>query len=246
MVIITSKQKCTEINLTKKAEDYDVLFATGIVNPNGPTVNVVYYDYDPDTHSAKLICVNIHPTSDSIREVGSAIWSGSGRVLEYIEFYSDFFNGSMPSLFIKGKFYSEHLFNGIIEKYITNCDGSLRTYRFMKEYEGKPFKRVTAEINSALDLFSKEKQVKKQSFFQRIFGSEPKNIEKIDVDDFIKILTKEKNVFPEIQALFMAYNGSIENVIPPGMVQITFKEFVHIFTHVAIQCHLDLSKILKQ
>jgi hypothetical protein len=246
MITIDESQNCHEVDLSKSADELQVLFATGIVNPNGPTFNVFYFDATSSSESKPLYQVNIHPISDSIQKVGSVIYSASERgTLKAINFFSDFFKGSLPTLFLQGNQLDKQLFNQIISIYINSTEDSLRTYQFVKKYEGKPYQRVSAEIREATKAILGKKSTESVGFFKKLFGKRRIEIDEIDIQDFIKTLTKDKNVLEEIKALLSAYSGSIENVIPAGMVKLNFKAFVEVFASVAIQCNVDLNKLRK-
>lgn len=243
MISIDQSKECQEVELSKSVEELEVLFATGIVNPNGPTFNVYYADTSSKTESSILYQVTIHPTSDSIQSTASIKWNSSGETMTGIDFYSDFYNSSLPTLFMKGNMLNKEVFYQIISMFIEQSEDSLRTYQYIKEYEGKPYQRVSAEMRGAIKSILGKTEEQKVGFFKKIFGKKNKEINEMDNPDLIKLLTKEKNILEEIKALLMAYSGSIENVIPSGMVQIDFKAFVNVFVHVAIQCGVDPSKI---
>jgi len=245
MITIDQSKECHEVDLSKNADELEVLFATGIVNPNGPTFNVYYLDTSSKSGTSDLYQVSIHPTSDSIQNTAIIKWNSSGETLSGINFYSDFFNGSLPTLFMKGNMLNKDVFHKIISMFIDSSEDSLRTYQYIKDYEGKPYQRVSAEMRGAFESILGKKEEQKTGFFKNLFGKKNKEINQVDNQDFIKVLTKEVNVIEEIKALFMAYNGSIENVIPAGMVQMDFKAFINVFTHVAIQCNIDFNKLKK-
>jgi hypothetical protein len=245
MISIDNSKECHEVELSKKAEELQILFATAIVNPNGPTFNVYYVDTSSESESSDLYQVNIHPTSDSIQKIASLKWSSGGASLKEIQFFSDFFNGSLPTLFLKGNLLEKETFHQIISFYIDSVDDSLRTYQYVKKYEGKPYQRVSAEMRGAVESILGKKSDENAGLFKKLFGKKNEKINNVDNKDFIKALTKETNVIEEIKALFMAYNGSIENVIPAGMVQLDFRAFINVFSHVAIQCNVDLTKLKK-
>jgi hypothetical protein len=245
MISIDNSKECHEVELTKKAEELQVLFATAIVNPNGPTFNVFYVDTFLESESSCLYQVTIHPTSDSIQEIATVQWNSVEDNLKNIQFYSDFFKGSLPTLFLKGKILDKKSFHQILSLYIDSANNSLRTYQYIKEYEGKPYQRVSAEIRGAFESILGKRPEENIGFLKKLFSKKGKEIDSVDNKDFIKVLTKDVNVIEEIKALFMAYNGSIENVIPAGLVQINYKAFINVFTHVALQCNVDWNKLRK-
>ena len=245
MISIDNSKKCLEIELSKSVEELQVLFATAIVNPHGPTFNVFYVDNSSPSKSSLLYQVTIHPTSDSIQEIATTSWNSVGDDLKEIKFYADFFNGSLPTLFLKGNIIDNESFYKILSFYIDSVDDSLRTYQYVKRYEGKPYQRVSAEMRGAFESVLGKKSEENISFFKKLFSKKVNEIDKVDNKEFIKLLTNEVNVIEEIKALFMAYNGSIENVIPAGMVQLDFNEFIDLFTSVAMQCNVDLMKLRK-
>lgn len=245
MISIDNSKECQEVELSKSAAELQVLFATAIVNPNGPTFNVFYVDTSSESESSVLYQVTIHPTSDSIQKIASLKWNSGTDSLKDIQFYSDFFNGSLPTLFLKGNLLEKETFHQILSFYFDSVDDSLKTYQYVKQYEGKPYQRVSAEMRGAFESILGKKSEENTGFFKKLFGKKNEEINNVDNKDFIKVLTKEANVIEEIKALFMAYNGSIENVIPAGMVQLDFKAFINVFTHVALQCNVDLTKLRK-
>lgn len=245
MITIDQSKECKEVELSKNANEFEVLFATGIVNPNGPTFNVYYIDMSANSEATELFQVTIHPTADSIQNVATVKWDLSGESLAGINFYSDFFGGTMPTLFMRGDLLKKEFFHQIISKYIDLNDDSLKTYNYVKQYEGKPYQRVSAEMKGAYESKTGKDAEQRAGFFRKIFSAKNKKVEEVDDKHFVELLTNEINVIEEIKALLMAYNGSIENVIPTGMVQLDFKEFINVFTQVAIQCNIDLSKLQK-
>jgi hypothetical protein len=243
MITIDQSKECKEVELSKDANEFEVLFATGVVNPHGPTFNVYYIDMSANSEAKEVFQVTLHPTADSIQNVATVNWDSSGETFAGINFFSDFFGGSLPTLFMKGDLLKNEFFHQIISMYIDFNDDSLETYNYVKQYEGKPFQRVSAEMRDAYESITEEKAEQRVGFFRKIFGAKSKEVKEVDNKHFIKLLTNEINVIEEIKALFMAYIGSIENVIPAGMVQLDFKEFMIVFTHVAIQCNIDLDKL---
>jgi hypothetical protein len=245
MITIDHTKECKEVELSKNANEFEVLFATGIVNPNGPTFNVYYIDMSANSEATGVFQVTIHPADDSIQNVATVNWDSSGESLAGINFYSDFFGGSLPTLFMKGDLLKKEMFHQIISTYIDFNDDSLKTYNYVKQYEGKPYQRVSAEMRDAYGSITRKKTEQKNNFFKKLFTSKRNEVKQVDNKHFIKLLTNELNVIEEIKALLMAYNGAIENVIPAGMVQLDFKAFINVFTHVAIQCNIDLNKLQK-
>lgn len=245
MISIDQLKECFEVELPKNAEEYQVLFASAIINPHGPTFNIYYIDPESESITSNLYKVTIHPMSDSIQTVADITWGKIGETLKDIQFYSDFFQGSMPTLFMKGNLLDGKLFNQILELYINSSNGSLRTYQNVKHFEGIPYERVGAEMNGVMQSILDKKSEKTPGFLKSLFGKTKKDNNEMDVSDFTRMLTNEKNVIAEIKALFMAYNGSIENIIPEGMVQIDFKAFLNVFAHIASQCNIDLNKLSK-
>ena len=245
MITIDQSKKCVEVELDINAEEYQVLFASAIINPHGPTFNIYYIDPESESITSNLYKVTIHPMSDSIQTVASISWENKGKSLKSIQFYSDFFQGSMPTLFMKGNLLDDELFNQILELFINSTNGSLKAYQYIKHFEGKPYERVGAEMSGAMQSILDKKSEKSPGFFKSFFGKTKKDNNEIDVSDFTRMLTNEKNVIAEIKALFMAYNGSIENIIPEGMVQIDFKAFLNVFAHIASQCNIDFNKLSK-
>ena len=245
MISIDNSIECHEVELSKSVEELQVLFATAIVNPHGPTFNVFYVENSSSSESSLLYQVTIHPTSDSIQEIATTKWDSGGDNLKDIQFYADFFNCSLPTLFLKGNILDKESFHQILSFYIDSVEDSLSTYQYIKQYEGKPYKRVSAEMKGTFDSILGKKSTENIGFFNKLFSKKRKEINRVDNKDFINLLTKEVNVIEEIKALFMAYNGSIENVIPEGMVQLDYKAFINVFSHVAIQCNIDLSKLRK-
>jgi len=241
MISIDNSKESHEVELSKNPEELHVLFATAIVNPNGPTFNVFYID--TSSVSSLLYQVTFHPTSDSIQEIATIQWNSVSDTLKNIQFYSDFSNGSLPTLFLKGNILDKESFHQILSFYIDSMEDSFSTYQYIKLYEGKPYQRVSAEMKGAFDSFLDSKPSANIGFFNKLFSKKGEDINNVDNKHFIDLLTKDINIIEEIKALFMAYNGSIENVIPSGMVKIDFKAFVEVFVHVAIQCGVDPSKI---
>lgn len=231
-----------ELNLSKGTEDLKVLYATGIVNPNGPTLCTYYIDPAAVIDDIKVYEITTHPTGSAGFSVGHIFWNDDELEFERIEFHKDFFGDSMPTLFMKGEILSDTLFKALITSYIENIKNARQTFQLINKYPGNPVKRVTAEIELVSDLITDKVSKKHQSFFQTL--TQPKPVDNyLDKNKFIKLLTDKTNINKEISAFFKAYSGSIHNVIPPSMVQVDMRSFLEIFVSICFQCEIDPLKL---
>jgi hypothetical protein len=237
MIRIDKTKSSVEIEPGKKAEELSVIYASGIVNPNGPTLMVYYSDTNKQSKCGNLYQVIFHPISDSIKLVGETEWNAQLAEVQGITLNSDIFDSSFPTLFLKGSVIGQSLFESLLINYMKSIEDSKRIYRLLKKYEGNPFERVSAEINGAVQSLIRDKESKSSSIFKK-FGKGLSNGE-INNKKFAQILMNKNNVQKEIQALIAAYNGSIENVIPTKLVQLDFNAFLNVFAHVSAACNLS-------
>ena len=227
MINISNTRTSFDVGLSKGAEEYEVLFATAIVNPMGPTFTIYYFDRSSPDEASQLYRVMIHPTSESFQVSAQLSWDSDLCIINQIDLFSDFFNGSMPTLFMNGRILNDHEFDKVLSLFIDSSNDSYRTFNYLEEFEGNPVQRISAEM--------------KDSFKSTLDSQKPQEIGQINTSTFIHMLKKEENVTAEIKALFMAYMGSTRNAIPEGMVRIDFKTFLDIFSHVAAQCHVQIN-----
>jgi hypothetical protein len=233
---------CKKIGMSESKEDLKFLYATAIVNPYGPTTNIFYYKTTDSEYRTPLIQFLVHPISESAREVGT-VYLNKRNVVSEIEFYNDFFDFSMPTLFLNSIDFPEELFKKTIGTYIESINDSDRTYLFIKKYEGNPVKRITAEIDNIIDKMSTQKIPSEISFLKKLFSKKKQDQFTLNTMDFIYLLRKEKNIISEIKALMIAYDGAIKNSIPEDLVKTDFNTFIRLLVEIFLKCGIDVEKI---
>lgn len=236
MVSLIPNQRSRNIDIQLRNENMVLLYAAGIVNPNGPTLNCYYSTIanQPD----KMYRVMLHPTTDSISEVGLVYWDLWKNRPSSVELYADFFDDSMPTLFMKGKELDAPIFQNLLKTYINHTSDVARTYTFVRNFPGDPFNRVSAEMKAATDAIRNRIQSNDLGALPES-AAEPRRLDQTEADHFLRLLSEEQNMIQEIKAFLMAYTGSIENVIPPSMVTIPFPVFITILKDLCVKCGID-------
>ncbi len=231
IIAINQEKEFIEIDSTRKINQLlrrgFMVYATGFINPYGPTLNMYYLD---GKRKPRLLELMIHPLGFRLMEVAEVKTDKQG-VIQRIEYYGAI-TQCMPTLFLKNEAVAENLLKEIIMAYIDEAEGVTSVYTLFKNYEGNTSQRITAEIESAIDHFKVQME-------RLVIGKAIDNLEAEQVDklDFVRLLLKEANYSEELNYLYDLYINARDIGTPEKMA-----EFHGIYMGLIYDCGLDDTK----
>ena len=132
--------------------NYQLVLAYGIVNPFGPTMNLLLRTKEPSGGKHKFVLLMCHPFSPEIRYS----WTCSPNEKDILDTLNQIGqclsknNDSCPTLFITGPNDNFESMLEILVLIAANGRGGLKTYNRCKKYVGNAFDRITEEVSSML------------------------------------------------------------------------------------------------
>ena len=193
----------------------DVFYALAIVNPFGPTLNFVAAVGDPQIGRAQtLVKVMLNPFSQTVEQVGR-FWPGdTWNPVNDLEPLIALNYGSCPTLVLVSNRVEEGTRKQLTAQIFARFRGEVgRVWRSVDRHLGDPWTRVSESMANTND-----------------------NDVELDLADaamhLANAVENEKHVMPEIQALFFAWRGSIEQTGISGHLRETafgFEEFKRFF-----------------
>lgn len=207
------------------------LFAAGIVNPAGPTMNAVVAAGTFKAGMAlPVVQLMLNPVSQEVEAVGeisiAETWHPS-------LVFPPLFNlryGSCPTLLLASQLLEDGIGVPIYAKFLRKFVDARRVLDDVKQYIGNPWDRVSMEMQRSIEALKKS-------------AREPKApLSEIESMELAQLLLSEQHMKPELQAFFFAWKGSIEH-FAHGLATMSLEEFQGVFAHITATCRLpDLPK----
>jgi hypothetical protein len=201
------------------------LLVGGIVNPAGPTLNVVMAHglWEPGA-TLPVIQLMLNPVSQAVQTVGEIFvtetWLPSRIIAEL--FRLPF--GSCPSLLLPSMFLEHDGAVILHAEFLKGFADARRVLEDVRAYYGNPWDRVSMEMDRGYANLNKPR-----------VGKEPLN--ESEATELSALLLSERHLVPELQALTFAWKGSIEH-FARGLATLGFDDFVEIFNHLTVHCRV--------
>jgi len=206
-------------------------FAAGIVNPMGPTLNILVADgFGAPRDRMKIYKLMFNPFSQTCHMVGE-VTVGDEWVpaLDLAPFY-DLEWGSCPTLLIPSATYSptaaKDLFVAFLQRFADGCEALTK----VQEHPGNPWTRVKAEMDSAVGIM---KKLRNRLFKEQQGG--PLNAKQSAT--LASLQLEPKNFEEEFRAFMYAWEGSMNFLRIPGLSK---DKFLEIFMHIAMTARIRL------
>lgn len=182
-------------------DGFTTLLATGIVNPFGPTLNVVGVDGDIDAEQPlPVIRMMLNPVVQKFEQVGTALLdSNKMEAHEFSDLIPVIADGSCPTLLLppslldQGQALAVHA-----ELFTAFADGST-VLDGVRRNPGDPWTRVQESVDAAMNLFKTYPDVPAE-----------RSLTPDEATELAEYLLNPDNVTLELQAFLTAWKGAID------------------------------------
>jgi len=211
------------------------LMGGGIVNPMGPTLQILALDGlgDPGNR-LKLCMLSFNPFSQSCHEVGEVVVGDEWVPARDLAPFFDGWN-CCPTLLIPSALYSEKEAVELFAEFAQSFPDGAKTLRQIRKHPGDPWTRVEDEMDGLPEMLKKMVQ-------ERASGSsEEKDVllSAEEAGEFAKLQLDPKNLKEEFAAFMYAWGGSQEF---SGMSGISKEDFLQVFSRLAMTARVPFMK----
>ncbi len=171
----------------------DVLFAMGIVNPNGPTLTFVAAVGESKVGAdLPLVRVVLNPFMQRVDQIGRMQVGDVWTPLVDFEPIMDLDFGDCPTLVLLNQGVPEGNQTELTAKLLASFGpGVMDNFHRVRKYFGDPWTRVSSAMSG------------------EDFNTEDDTLEDC-AESLAELVTDPRHVYPELQAFFYAWEGSIE------------------------------------
>jgi hypothetical protein len=196
-------------------------FAMGIVNPMGPTLNLLASDgvRSPGSNS-RMYQVMLNPFSQSCQEVGTVTIGQRWTPPVDLNPFFDLEWGCCPTFLIPSAIYDSETGEHVFAELLQHFEDGKQTLSQVRKYVGDPWKRVQGEMDSTFS-----KLLRKISPKGTDEASGP--LDWNQALELAKIQLDPANLLEEFRAFTFAWEGSLNFTQMPGMSK---DAFVRIFS----------------
>ena len=204
-------------------EQVTALIVAGIVNPMGPTLTaVVALGSLGADKRLPVIHMILNPFSQEAWEVGELALGKSWTISEVIPAVFSLPFGSCPTLLLSSGHLNATDRLRLHAEFLRGFPGANRVLTGVRRYLGKPFERVSSEMNGPASG-----------------GSEPLN--DTEASELAELLSSEQHWKQEVVAFFYAWDGAIDFQRTRGMpalaaTAMSSDTFKRLFLHISRTC----------
>lgn len=197
-------------------------FAMGIVNPMGPTLNILASNGIGTEcgKELKMYQVMLNPFNQSCHEVGTV---RIGRRWTPPTDLQPFFGlewGSCPTLLIPSAIYDPENGQNVFAELLQRFDDGRNTFAEVQKHVGDPWTRVQGEMDSTFS-----KLLKKMTSRSADAAAGPLSFD--EALELARLQLTPANILEEFRAFIFAWEGSLGFTQMPGMSK---DEFVKLFS----------------
>ena len=200
---------------------YRAITTYGIVNPFGPTMNILATLSNwRNKSSLPVYLLQLHPFSPEILKK----WTLPMEEQAHVETINNILDevcdmrGGCPTFLYPGSLWSEDDSYMMLVKIVMGKEGGVETAELCRRFRANAFARVTYEIASSGQKLQERKEGKWDN--SKLSGDEAK--------EFVLFQTQDKSMRSEFEAFRMAYNGAIKHV-PMLPVKLPYNDFLTMF-----------------
>ncbi len=210
-------------------------FAIGIVNPMGPTLNVIAADGLGDAGDLlPLVHLMLNPFSQECWEIGTVKIGESWNPAADLESVFSLPLGACPTLLLPSALCSGESARSMFATLLLHFDDGSGVLGRLRKYPGDPWKRVKAEMDGMPELMA---QMKSESRAE----SNSRPMTAAEADEFAGIQLEGRNLTEEYRAFMEAWEGSIK-FSGFGAAAMSQKDFVKVFARLAPMCRLPFMR----
>lgn len=211
-----------------------VLFGGGIVNPFGPTLNLLATDGLFDESAGKggtlqILHIVLNPFTQECQTVGHVTVGESWHPFADLTPFFDFIFGSCPTLLLPPGYFEPDEGISFYARFLARFSDGKDVLNLVREYPGDPWSRVSkqmAEIPSSLKRSSQESSVA---------------LTEDEATELATALLQPENVTAELQAFLYAWKGSIDYQRKEGSsgfadTAMQLNDFLHLLAVISYSC----------
>ena len=235
---------------------YRALLAYGIVNPAGPTMNILATLNDwRNKSSVPVYLLQLHPFYPEILRKWTIPAEKSVAIKALNAIIDDICNdeelgSSCPTLFVQifGGTWPLNDTTDLLVRIVASKEGGVETFEKCKRFAGKPFDRIAYDMTSTEDTLRRYHE-KMHSLFENasenddpfalfaegtreLYGNSREKLSREDAKQFIKLQSEFDCQVAELQAFFKTYIGSLTNAVLP--VKLTFEDFFTMYEAIVL------------
>jgi len=212
-------------------EGFTTLFALGIVNPMGPTMNaLVANGFGSVGERRALLHLMLNPFSQSCYEVGVVTFGETSPSLPDLRAFLSLPFGACPTLLMPSALYSDEFAQNLFVELLQSFDDGHQAWDKLRHFPGDPWKRVENEMAELPDFIAKSpKRIKTQK--------RPRRLTITQAREFAQLQLNPKNLDEEFKAFMFAWEGSI-NFSGLGLIAMSKEPFLKTFSRLALTLRL--------
>jgi hypothetical protein len=217
----------------------NTLLAGGIVNPFGPTLNVLVAGgkWEPG-RTVAILHAMLNPFQQGVREVGRAQIGDTWNLpVELRRFFRLPF-GSCPTMLLPSKLMNEASALETYSEFLTTFQDGFSKLEDVRRFAGDPWSRVQAEVDRGMDVIAKAvKQVNPGPVDK---PHAERALSMAEARELAGHLLQPSNLILELQAFFVAWDGAIKSLGDGPMAKqaMSIDDFSGIFDVLAESCVL--------
>lgn len=213
---------------------FTTLLAAGIVNPFGPTLNVLAADGMFDEGGViPIVQMMLNPFSQSFDLIGQVqvgeSWSPLG---DLAPFFSLPF-GACPTLLVPSNYLDDGMAVKFHARFLMGFEDGCDVLGRVRKHPGDPWSRVQEEVSSLGDILG------------NLGGDGPekaskRNLSEEQATELASLQLKPENLQAELKAFMFAWNGAVEFQGEGGLAAgaMSLKEFLELFSQLGATCSL--------
>lgn len=189
------------------------LFACGIVNPFGPTLNLLALEGELESRDRQpLLHIMLHPFEQSATEVGSACIKGTWIPERDLKPFFSLNLGSCPTLLVPGLAYPEDQAIDLFAALLPSFDDGTETLAKVRQFPSDPWRRVQDDVDRGL--------VHLEDATTRTQRPVPSRLTVQESRELAQHLLEPVNLSQELKAFTMAWYGAIQFQTEHGSVDL--------------------------
>lgn len=201
------------------------LFGAGIVNPMGPTLNVLAMDGLGSLGDTLKVCfLSLNPFNQSCHEVGEVevgnAWEPQRDLIPFLNGW-----GGCPTFLIPSALYDPKVAEELFVQFLQTFEDGSETLKQIRNHPGDPWTRVKGEMDGMAGVL--EKIMKGNSGTRGDEG--PLDVK--SATEFARLQLDPKNLKEEFDAFMFAWEGSTNFLKMPAVSK---EDFLQVFTRLAM------------
>lgn len=211
------------------------LFALGIVNPMGPTMNtVVASGFGSVGERCALLHLMLNPFSQSCYEIGVVTFAKTSPSLSDLRPFFSLPLGACPTLLMPSALYSDEFAQHVFVELLQSFDDGNHAWDKLRHFPGDPWKRVESEMAGLPDLVAKSlKGIETEQ--------QPRQLTIAEAREFAQLQLNSENLGEEFKAFMFAWEGSI-NFTGLGAIAMSKERFLETFGRLALTLRLPFMR----